>query len=160
MGLMLVLHPYVAGYRPRDQAPCWEALHRVSEATGAVLLHVRCDHPMAYADGLQRAVEASYVVVTCEQDIVPTPEQVHELVHCPWDYCAMDYELECGKLWSAGADHACLGLAKMTHSAWDHVKAKPRVPRVYWSDLAYEVSMRLGLWHLHAGPVEHRHRKL
>jgi len=123
-------------------------------------MHVRCDWPWSYSEGLLRASERSYLVVIVEHDIVPTPGQVHDLVTCPHDFCATDYELSNGQRWAAVADHGCLGLSKITHRAWDRVTATPKVPNVDWRDLAGTLGQRLGYPHVHPGPADHRHVRL
>lgn len=154
---MLVLHPYAPGLRPADQCPTWEALTEFRRAVDYNVRDWPCEDDYAYARGLEYAVSHAYRLINIEHDIVPTLDQMFEMATCPQDFCAMDYFLPNGFLWSETADHACLGLAKITNSAWDRSSAWPRVPNVHWRDLAGEIGNRIGYAHLHEGPVVHNH---
>jgi hypothetical protein len=152
-----ILHPYVPGVRPADQAPCWEALSILRRNGGWDVYDVACVGEYDYAVYLGSFLEPCETMVIVEHDMVPTGEQVRELLECNAAFCAFDYHLASGELWSELTDHACLGLTKIEARAWGKVTATPKVPCVPWHDLAYRVSERLGPAHIHAGPADHRH---
>lgn len=156
---MLVYHPYVPGHRPSDQGHCWLALAELRLEVVTQILDWPCEDDYAYARGLGVGVGATSKVVVVEHDIAPTPAQVRELADCPRDFCAMDYYLPNGMLWTEVADHACLGLAKISEAAWDRTSARPAVPMVHWRDLAGSVDKRIGPAHVHDGPVAHHHQE-
>lgn len=154
---VLVLHTYTPGCRPADQTPTWEGLVALRKSMDCNVRDWPCEDDYSYARALEYAVSHAYRFVNIEQDIVPEPKQVFELAECPENFCAMDYFLPNGFLWSETADHAALGLAKITNSAWERTSAWPRVPNVHWRDLAGEIGNRIGYAHIHDGPVIHNH---
>jgi hypothetical protein len=151
------MHPYVPGYHPERQLETWEELGELLRALPVAQIHAPCTHDRSYAFALADALAAYERVIICEQDIVPTRAAIASLLGCPEPWCATDYRLAGKGLWSTWADHGQLGLAKVTRAAMAQVAARPAVPHVPWTDLAYELGQRLGPAHLHREPVAHNH---
>lgn len=155
---MILLHPYVPGHRPADQCPTWEALSQLDMLGIDEVRHVPCTGPSNYAWALRDLVDAGEDVIVVEQDIVPTQEQWTDLRWCRKSFCAADYLVEAGVLWSRIPGGFGLGLAKISADAYVQIVETPQVPLVHWRDLAGVMRERLGPPHLHAGPVQHNHQ--
>lgn len=154
----VLLHPFVAGLRPADQAPCWEGLHRVEAETAVRVKHMECTTSAAYAMGLDALFGHGCDVITVEHDMAVTPHQVMELELCPEDFCAFDYRVSKHLCWSQVKGATGLGLARVRVAAQAGIKARPRVPIVPWHDLASALGKRLPPVHLHYPIADHRHR--
>lgn len=154
----VLLHPYVPGHRPADQAPCWEALHQVALDTAVRVHHFICSTPYSYAIQLDALFGFGADVVICEHDIVPRTCQVMELELCPEDFCAYDYRVSKHKCWSQVKGAIGLGLCRFRVAAQSSIVARPRVPQVPYHDLGSTLGLRLGPVHLHYPLADHRHR--
>lgn len=154
---MVLLHPYVPGHRPADQCPTWEALADLLDMEGGQQWHVPCRNPQDYAMALRVAGGSGADVLVVEHDIVPTRELVTELVACEHPFCATDYVVEAGRLWSSLPEGLGLGLALVRTAAWEAITQWPRVPQVAWTDVAGVMRDRLPPVHVHPGPAQHSH---
>lgn len=154
---MLVLHPYVPGLRPADQAPCWEALSQVHAHGDMMLLDFPCESEYDYAEGLELYWPPADVMVIVEHDIAPTHDQVLELAKCPELFCSMDYSGPGWPSWAACDIAACIGLAKLDGKLRSMTDRRPCVPRVHWHDVGGALWDVFGPAHVHPGPVAHYH---
>ena len=153
----VLLHPYVPGLRPSDQAPCWDALHQVALDTAVKVHHFRCAGAHDYARALNELWGHGVDIIICEHDIVPTSVQVMELEICPENFCAFDYFVSKHKCWSQVKGAVGLGLCRFRVAAQSSIVARPRVPQVPWHDLGSALGLRLGPVHLHYPLADHRH---
>lgn len=154
---MRILHPYVPGVRPLDQAKCWEALGVIhTEGVGQVL-DFPCQDDYAYAAGLERWWFDGESIVIVEHDIAPTPGQVRELIECPELFCSMDYAGPNWPSWAVSTIAACIGLAKLDSRLRKMTDRRPCVPRVHWHDVGGSLWDVFGPAHIHPGPVAHYH---
>jgi hypothetical protein len=152
-----ILHPYVPGLRPVDQAPCWEALSVLRQEWDDVVYDIPCVGEYDYAEGLDRYWKPYAGVLIVEHDIAPTIEQVRELEGCPGLFCAMDYAGPSWPSWAAVPYATCIGLAKLSNSLHEGSTRRPFVPRVHWHDVAGALEQVIGRPHIHPGPVAHYH---
>lgn len=154
---MLVLHVYHPAKRLDDQAATWAFLSAVQADLGVPVVH----YPTEGADGYWRALELVWAypgdIVTVEQDIVPTVDQIAELGDCPQGYCAFDFRLANGVPWSDLADGHGFGLAKFSEARRAAIVARPAVPHVPWPDTVPFVHETLKPVHVHRPAVEHHH---
>jgi len=107
---------------------------------------------------LRMAGESGAEVLVVEHDIVPTRRLVSDLAACEHPFCAVDYVVQAGRLWSSLPEGLGLGMARITAGAWAAVAEHPKVPAVAWTDLAGVMRDRLPPVHVHPGPVQHNHR--
>jgi hypothetical protein len=154
---MLLLHTWTPGHRPADQVATWDAVQALEDRTDLVVLHRPTFAETSYAEAWRDVWDAPGIVLGVEQDIVPTPWHVAELVACPGGYCAWDYRLANGQLWSEVPEGRGFGLVKFTRAARMSVLERPMVPLVPWRDVASVISSRVGPPHVHQPPVRHNH---
>jgi hypothetical protein len=152
-----ILHPYVPGLRPADQAPCWEALSVLRDERGWDVYDIPCVEEYDYAEGLNDWWEALDDVIIVEHDIAPTVEQVRELEECPEPFCSMDYAGPSWSSWAAVPYAVCIGLAKLSSRLREGSTRRPFVPRVHWHDVGGALEQVIGRPHVHPGPVAHYH---
>ena len=153
----ILLHPYVPGLRPADQAPCWEGLHEVQIDTAVQVFHARCQGPYSYAQALTSVFGQGYDVAIVEHDIAVVPFQIVEMEVCPEDFCAFDYRVSKHKCWGQVKGATSFGLCRISVRAQSEIVARPRVPQVPWRDLASELGKRLPPVHMHYPLADHRH---
>lgn len=153
----LIFHPYTPQVRLADQWYCWEALAHLSQAGWDKQVHVPCFQPLDYARRLQAIWAKGWDIIIVEHDIAPSIPQVTLMETCQSDFCAQDYWLPNGDLWSHLATEACFGLCRITLAAQRLVVPTPQVPQVTWRELASTLSPRLPPWHLHTQPADHHH---
>lgn len=152
-----ILHPFSPTVRPADQVATWAWLHEAETLGKADVKHAPCLSPKDYAIELNRHWSFYGDLVIVEHDIVPSHDSLYEFATCPRPFCAADYRLSSGELWSEVADHDCLGLVRMTRRLRESVSSRPSVPQVPYGDLAHALGERLGMRaHLH-GAVTHNH---
>jgi hypothetical protein len=154
---VIVLHPYVPGLRPADQAPCWEALSRIRKMSGFSVVDERCEEEHDYAEVLDHHFMEYVGVIIVEHDIAPTPEQAIEMASCPEMFCAMDYAGPSWPSWAAVPYATGIGLAKLSGRLKVGSTRRPFVPRVHWHDVGGALEQVIGRPHVHPGPVVHHH---
>ena len=153
----MVFHPFAPTVRPSDQVGTWTFLRRFESIGRVPVAHLPCLEPCDYAHWLDRWWSFAGDLVIVEHDVVPSLDALDGFVGCPQAFCAADYRLSSGELWSKVTDHDCLGLSCLKGSLRESVKARPAVPKVPYGDLAYELGRRLGVRaHLHP-QVTHNH---
>lgn len=154
---MLLLHVYDPTDRPADQVWTWEALARLEVPWGTDTWHLRTPGQLGYAKALAAAWGEGGDLVVVEQDIVPRTDEIAELVACHRPFCAFDYRLSHGVLWSKCPGAVGFGLSRITKVARNSVAADPPVPQVAHRDVCGMLADRLPPVHVHQPPVEHHH---
>jgi len=156
---MLLLHVYHPAKRPNDQEETWRACELLQRGVSITTVHC----PTIGRDGYWKALEMAWdipdVLVVLEQDIVPTWEQVREVVDCAEGYCAFDFELAHGVPWSEVPGGHGFGLAKFDYGYRHLIKERPRVPHVAWPDTVPVLHERLGEVHVHRPCIKHNHHE-
>lgn len=118
----------------------------------------------AYGRLFRQLWRSAVSFVICEHDVVPTQEQLDEIVHCRHDWCSYGYD---DGLYGPGP---MFGLCRFSSSI---MRAHPLAAEVAtmvsrelgiersWHDLDSHVARDLGIrgveWHEHNPPVHHVH---
>ena len=175
-----IVHPY-SDARPADRQWCSDQLALfTTQLPDVEQYHAYCVGSTDYATALRVYWELSGHMVIVEHDIVPTEEQVRELIDCPHPLCTIPYWLwpestgltyalcsaflvtEHGKVCvpdgEAYADFSALGLVKLSAEFRASV-GKPSI--VQWNNVDIEINRLVSLghyrWHIHRPMVEHYH---
>lgn len=175
----LVLHPFVPDHRAGDQVSTWRLLHALPTDRYEVV-HWPCDNFLRYHDLIRRYWESDADLILIEQDVVPTIDQLAELLACPEPVCTVPYWIgpassgQLGALISIHdgaarpydetvmrAPHSALGCVKLAAS-W---RASVAVPaRSLWYAVENAINVRVqasvGTWHCHWPICAHYHGNL
>lgn len=154
----ILLHLYCPGKRPADQVGTWEALAVAPWPGDLRIVHCPGPDPLDNARWLSTYWETPGDLLTLEQDIVPTPWHIKDLVQCPRRFCAFDFVLGHGVAWTQVPGGTGIGLAKLSATARREVPSTPAVPQVPWHDLADELFKRMPAVHVHRPLIAHNHR--
>lgn len=154
---MLVLHVYEPRCRPADQIETWEALARLGGPNAWTVRHERTEGEFGYAEVLARYWPGLGGLVIWEQDIVAGHDELAELAYCPEPFCAFDYRLSSGTLWSEVPSAVGWGLSRVSEDARRGVKESPPVPRHRFIGMPARLKDRLPPVHVHQPPVRHNH---
>jgi hypothetical protein len=153
----VLLHVYHPDKRPEDQTGTWRALATINWPVCMTIEHYETVTDYSYADALMSVWEYPGDVLVLEQDIVPTWDHVDELLHCTRPYCAWDFRLAHGILWSEVPGGHGFGLAKFSEEARHSIIARPKVQRLSWPDTVPALHERLAPVHVHQPCIEHHH---
>lgn len=154
---MLVLHVYEPKDRPEDQIETWEALARLTALNCYSVQHERTEGEYGYAEVLARYWSWPSSLLIWEQDIVAVYHQVVELEACLEPFCAFDYYLASGTLWSKVPNAVGWGLSRLSPEARASVKESPPVPHHRFVGMPARLKDRLPPVHVHRPPVKHNH---
>ena len=172
-----IVHPY-SDARPADRQWCSDQLALfIQQLPDVEQYYAYCVGSTDYATALRVYWELSGHMLIVEHDIVPTEEQIRELIDCPHPLCTVPYWL-----WpkSTGlidaiqsvrtdgnfdvppdqkfADFSSLGLVKLSAEFRASV-GKPSI--VQWNNVDIEINRLVSLghyrWHIHRPMVEHYH---
>lgn len=152
-----VLHVYEPTCRPADQTETWEALAHLSGHGEWDLRHERTEGLYGYAEVLTKYWPVPGDIIVWEQDIVASCLEVDELVECPEPFCAFDYRLASGTLWSEVPGAVGWGLSKLTERARRAVKEDPPVPWHKYLGMPARLHPRVGPVHVHRPALRHNH---
>lgn len=155
---MIILHPWVRGVRPADQAFCWSALAG-AEAAGFTVEHLElpATDPFAYARGLRR-VWGRDALLVIEHDVEPSLALLEALRDCPEDLCTRLYD---GQQPVTGVTH--LGCTKFSLRCQTELPC-PALGSMEYTGLDVEVTGFCAYWlhqnwHCHTEPLEHHHAR-
>lgn len=156
---MIILHPWVPGVRPADQAHAWESLGAVSERGGPYRvehLEVHPDDWYAYASAIVD-LWGRDDLLTWEHDVGATPEALDRLWACPRPICTV-----LPMAHSEPVEACWLGWTKVARRLQEQVRY-PVPPRTHWAWIDVSLTTTLSRtagepWHVHDEPsVTHYH---
>lgn len=130
----------------------------------AVFYPLHPDDDGAYGRLLDKFWEVPGHLLVVEQDMVPTPGQIVELLACEQPWCQIEYH------YGDGRYIASLGFAKFSHdckTAYPTAAmlasrdAKGVIHRAHWASMSENLAQQLIRWHvmphIHPGTVTHLH---
>ena len=177
---MLIFAPFVRGHRDGDRKAARAGLELIKQHPAWTVLEWECRGPYDYADGLEYALGLGLPTVIVEHDMAVHPWHIAQFEACSAKACVFAYyvgntrhgqvtpELAHravgGKVelpiveGITSAHRVSLGLAKISPELYAAIVPTPRVPHVPYTDLAWQLSVRLDAeWHVHWPAVAHHH---
>ena len=155
---MLILHPFVYGVRPDDQAHCWEALEE-AEGAGFKIEHLELSaaDPFQYSREIRQRWRKDDLLIV-EHDVAPSVELLVAMANCEHPLCTRLYD---GQAPVVGVTH--LGCTKIALSVQEALPC-PALPSTQYTNLDVTITefcsyWTRDYWHCHTEPLVHYHER-
>ena len=153
------------GVRPREIAPCYEAIGRLADRHPGRVIFCEKDTPLGYAEDLRDYWHVRGDLLSVEHDMEITEKQVRELLNCPEPACAFVYWIFAASsnkpepfptATQEYSAHAAPGFCRLKESV-----RRGTFPIDHWSKVEWHldriVRRTAGRWHNHGPAVPHHH---